>query len=587
MSKLKKYSRDDHEMDIFRRVQYYKALDYTQQQVSDALRNEYKDERGFSRTNIRRFWDATEFYKRKIEKGENLLNVSKDNSETKEIRSGNKESKKDKRKSYFNLASVDPAISKVGIATVYDDDKSILKSIWKLYLQEFDLGKSWFECDLTFSKGDFYKIGIPCPRKCFDEYPIKPEGLIDAPKEVYHLKDADQNLEDNSVSSIVIDLPQKIAENGKGSKDAFPNIEVLAQTYYNLLSLAYKKLKSPTIWEPGGILVVKVGDIDYKGRRIWLPNIVTELATGVESGLYDPISEEFEKYIPFDFTLVDKFVHLYKDIDLQHSPKGRSVKAHDYFLVFSKGEKKEEKRFYFLTEKTGNEGLKGALSMMNDWPYVSDNLDKLKKEIPQENDFNVYKVRFKDKNLQNTISTQEKVDQGLRKSLLKHKVIPAEMFENGLLLLLYLEDKISVGEEDFDAKLNFFRKELSDLNKQCQKSENSIEYYKETNETNKIKKEEKVLKKLSRKIQKTQSDIESTEKAKQNADKKREKNERIKNKLPNYKTTLKIDTLNLLKQAGVDYIEIIYNKKGNKKIIILKDKGIEIEFYKRIVNLSS
>ena len=589
MSQLKRYSREDHEMDLFRRVQYYKVhhSDYTQQQVADALRKEYPGERGLSRTNIRRFLDSTEFYKRKREKGEGLTQIDKDNFHTKEKKSGISQGSESKRKSYFNLASVNPLISKVGIATVYDDDKSILKSIWKLYLQEFDLGKSWFECDLTFSKGDFYKTGIPCPKECFDKYPIQPDGLPDPPDEVFPLDKANQKLRDDSVSSIVIDLPQKIADKGKGSKDAFSGVQELVQTYNELIGLAYQKLKSPTVWEPGGVLVIKVGDIDYKGKRIWLPNLVTGLATGVESGLYDPISEEFEKYVPYDFTLIDKFIHLYKDIDLQQNPKGPSIKAHDYFLVFSKGEKKEESAIYFLSDEKSDERLAGTLSMMNNYHYVSDDLAKLKKEVPAGSDFGVYKVRFKNKTLQNTISTQEKINEDLRKSLLKHKYIPKEMFENGHLLLLYLEDKINTGEEDFEEIINSLNKELSDFEKLYQETENKIKNYKESNQTRKIKKEEKNLNRLSKKIKKTERDKKSVEKDKENANKIREKRERLKNKLPVYKTILKAETIQILKDAGVDYVEIIYNRKGNKKIIILNEENIEIELFQENVQNNS
>ena len=449
-------------------------------QVSEALRKEFPGERGLSRTNIRRFWDAAEFYRRKREEGESLNSTVKKKPLIIESKVEKNQSRKAKRRSYFNLASVNPSISKVGIATVYDDDKNILKSIWKLYLQEFDLGKSWFECDLTFSKGDFYKIGIPCPTKCFDEYPMQPEGLPDPPDKVYQLEEANQKLKDDSLSSIVIDLPQEIAENGKGSKDAFSTVEELVKTYNKLIGLAYQKLKSPTVWEPGGILVIKVGDIDYKGQRIWLSNLVTALATGVESGLYDPISEEFEKYVPFDFTLVDKFIHLYKDIDIQENPRGPSIKAHDYFLVFSKGEKKEEAAFYFLSDKKSDERLAGSLCLMNNYHYVSDDLAKLKKEIPTEKDFNIYKVRLKNKKLQNTIATQEKVNEDLRRSLVKNKSIPDEMFDNGNKLLLYLENKIKpLNSNDFDAKINSKNIGIDTLEKDKIKILENIKKYEE------------------------------------------------------------------------------------------------------------
>ena len=575
MSKLKKYSREDHEMDIFRRVQYYRAYhpDYTQEQVAENLRKEYPGEKGFSRTNIRRFWNVAEFYKRKRKKGETLDYTVK-KIIAKENKPAINKNKKLRKKSYFNLASVNPAISKVGIATVYDDDKSILKSIWKLYLQEFDLGKSWFECDLTFSKGDFYKIGIPCPRICFDEYPIQPEGLPDPPEKVYQLEEANQKLKDDSVSSIVIDLPQKIADNGKGSKDAFPNVKELVDTYNKLLGLAYKKLKSPTVWEPGGVVIIKVGDIDYKGQRIWLPNLVIALATGVESGLYDPISAEFEKYNPYDFTMLDKFIHLYKDIDLQETPKGRSIKAHDYFLVFSKGEKKEEVAFYFLSDEKCKERLAGSLCMMNNYHYVSDNLAKLKKEISAEKDFNIYKVRFKNKTLQNTISTQEKVNENIKIALSGHK-IPEEMYDNGNKFLLYLENKIKpFYPEDFNTQIMLKNIVINSLKKDKYKILEWIKIYEEKGFDRKKEIEKEHLEKVENKIRKLESDISYLNKRLEKFS--TEENKQIK-RLEKTITSVSESNLNKLRQAGLDYVEIIYNKKGNKKIIILSDENLEIE----------
>ena len=214
------YNRFEKALDIFRKVQKYKSLNpnTTQEQAAKSLREKYPDEKGFSRTNIRRFW-----------KPEDMPNAA------------------DYQAKLFDITRMDPTMSRLAMATVSDQDWRILKNIWQLYLQDFDLGKSWFECDLTFAKGDFYKVGIPYPKKCFDKFPIPKNELPkdpDAPKAVYPLNDsghpfsAEKKLKDNSVSSIVIDLPQQVAEDGEGSPYAFANMKDLALTYYNMLQLA-------------------------------------------------------------------------------------------------------------------------------------------------------------------------------------------------------------------------------------------------------------------------------------------------------------------------------------------------------------
>ena len=503
MSSEGRYNRFEKALDIFRKVQSYRRIypDQTQQQVSKALREKYKGSRGFSRTNIRKYWNP-----------EDMPNVS------------------DYQVKHLDVIKGDPSLSPIAMATVSDQDRRILKNIWQLYLQDFDLGKSWFECDLTFAKGDFYRIGIPYPKECFDQYPVLPEELPkdpDAPRAVYPLNDpnhpfsAEKILVDNSVSSIVIDLPQQISENGESNPEAFASMKDLALSYYNMLQLAYKKLKSPSIWHSGGILVVKVGDIDYKGTRIWLSNLITGLATGIETGLYDPLTEELEKearikgknlydlYPPFDFDLIDKFIHVYESGDIKSKLKGRSIKANDYFLVFSKGRKNEENPYYFLSEIECETKLSGSLLKEKEYYYVGNDLAKLKKASKDQEDIKVYKVFFKNKTLKNTISTRERVNSRIRDAFLNiDPNFPREMFDTGNKLLLYLENKIrpsfTTSEESLDEQEN-----------QRKKLEKTV-------------------------------------------------------------TSLSSYTLQKLKNAGVEYIEIIY-KKENKKIIILNDEGIELE----------
>ena len=273
---------------------------------------------------------------------------------------------------FLGLSIVDAATTKFGLSSVAEEDRAILRIILQQYVQQFNIENPRFECDLTFSKGDFYRTGVPYPSYCFDLFPEQPTDLPDAPT-VYPLKQIDDPnsainvLEDDSVSSIVIDLPQKISENGESSSEAFADIRHLALSYYEMLNLAYNKLRAQSDTQSGGILVIKVGDISYKGKILWLSNIVSEFATGKRTRLSNPVYDELKKeadfqgkpveelFPLFDFTLVDKFVHRYKADEIAgNATEGEhSIKAHDFFLVFSKG-RKEAYDFYYITSDEEN-----------------------------------------------------------------------------------------------------------------------------------------------------------------------------------------------------------------------------------------
>ncbi|MBD5184675.1 MAG: hypothetical protein HDS97_07280 [Bacteroidales bacterium] len=242
------------------------------------------------------------------------------------------------------LTMSDPTMSKATVATVSDQDRLILGIILRLYLD----GDDRFDCDLTFSKGDFYRYGVQYPRHCYDLYPEQPTDLVDAP-EVKSLEEG-YELSDNSLSSVVIDLPQSISEDGMRSPEAFQSISHLALSYYKMLKLAYCKLRYLADTHSGGLLIVKVGDIMWHGKMLWMSKIVTELATGrltrISEVVYDELKAEaerkgttVEKEFPlFDMELVDKYVHIHDLTNLSdETGNGHSIKAHDYFLVFRKG----------------------------------------------------------------------------------------------------------------------------------------------------------------------------------------------------------------------------------------------------------
>lgn len=263
------------------------------------------------------------------------------------------------RKDRVFLSFMDPSMSKAAVASVSDEDRVILGIILRLNLKD-----DRFDCDFTFARGDFYEYGIQYPRYCLDLYPESSIGRPDAP-EVKSLDDGEDMIPDNSLASAVIDLPQEISTDGVGTPGAFKDIRDLALSYYKMLSLAYRKLRYTSDTQSGGLLIVKVGDIRWKGKTIWLSKIVTELATGRLTRISNPVYEELrheaeqsgasveEKFPLFDLELTDKYVHTYDPDSISPDEEGRcSVKAHDYFLVFRKGrETIDYSTYYFASDE--------------------------------------------------------------------------------------------------------------------------------------------------------------------------------------------------------------------------------------------
>lgn len=226
-------------------------------------------------------------------------------------------------------------------ASVSEDDFVILRTIQHLYLDNYvsseENGESKpdprFDWDLTFGKGDFYRIGIDYPKVCFDKFP-QTSSAPDAPV-VHSLNDKliEDKATDGTIGSIIIDLPQSIG------KDGFKDFKDLVVSYFKLIEIAYRKLKAGTEYTDGGILVVKVGDIFHRGKRIWMRKIVTDLATGNCSAL----SREFYKelansgyHADFDMQLIDKYVHIYPFDKIENNKRFGETKAHDCYFVFRK-----------------------------------------------------------------------------------------------------------------------------------------------------------------------------------------------------------------------------------------------------------
>lgn len=345
------------------------------------------------------------------------------------------------------LTMSDPTMSKATVATVSNEDRLILGAILRLYME----GDDRFDCDLTFSKGDFYRYGIQYPRYCLDLYPTHPADLADAP-EVRPLEEG-YRLSDSSLSSVVIDLPQAISKDGTRSPDAFQSISHLALSYYDMLRLAYHKLRYLSDTQPGGLLIVKVGDIMWQGDMLWMSKIVTELATGrltrISSKVYEELRSEavrrgstVEKEFPlFDLELVDKYVHTYDTAESGvETGKRHSIKAHDYFLVFRKGKEPHDFDTFYYGSDSESECIEEILA--ND--KGSSFGPTLVSRKSRANGKRVIEVRIPQKSRTNHINKQAIVDEELKNTISKMLdiAIPFPAYRNGEQLLKYLRETV-------------------------------------------------------------------------------------------------------------------------------------------------
>lgn len=194
-----------------------------------------------------------------------------------------------------------------------------------------------FDCDITYSSGKFYSDGkeaitVPQPKIKMDVEPlfedvIKIEPLKPLP------------LEDNSISSIVIDLPFVIAPRNLVSKEgsnvminrfsSFYPIDEMFENYYWWIREAYRVLKED------GILVFKCQGTITSARQIMTPEYSWMMATA--SGFYT--LDQF-------FLIAKNRLHSGKIKKQQHARKFTST-----VYVFKKTEKKKIKYLDFMNDE--------------------------------------------------------------------------------------------------------------------------------------------------------------------------------------------------------------------------------------------
>lgn len=220
------------------------------------------------------------------------------------------------------------------IKNISFDQSEILWNIMQLYND----GKP-FECDMTASELKFYgdrggKYNIPVPKILFDVYP-QSENIQKIEKW------GDLPLEDNSIHSIVIDLPFVVSpanspsavNPNKGSQliarrfAAYYPVDNLYLSYYNWLRNAYRVL------DEGGICVFKEQSVISGGIR--------------------HNTDEFS-YMAAErvgFKMVDKFI-LEAKARLISNAKYKDGQKHSrsftsQFLVFVKEKKRKSKEFNY------------------------------------------------------------------------------------------------------------------------------------------------------------------------------------------------------------------------------------------------
>lgn len=189
------------------------------------------------------------------------------------------------------------------IKSIGFDQIDILQDIVTLYCPQ------GFECDPTYSIGNFYKSHIPQPRYKFDVKPQVP-GVIQA--------SADKlPLENESVNSINFD-PPFLVKTGQGSIiknrfGEFASIPELWQFYDNSLKEFARVLKA------SGVLVFKCQDTVLSGKN-WMSHC-----------------EVYSQAIKNGFACLDLFILLAKQRVLgKHQTQVHARKYHSYFWVFQK-----------------------------------------------------------------------------------------------------------------------------------------------------------------------------------------------------------------------------------------------------------
>ncbi len=191
------------------------------------------------------------------------------------------------------------------IKSVYGTQTEILQGIMSIY------GINFFDADVSYSKGNFYKQRIPQPRFKFDLVP-QTGGVVAA--------DFTQlPLASSTLKSVVFD-PPFLTHAGKQSKignrfSSYKNYDALMVSYQRAIKEIYRVLV------PQGICVMKCQDIVSGGKNRWWHVLAFQWAAEVGFNVDD-------LYILTTNT---------KMIGNNWKNQKHAHKYHSYFWVFQKG----------------------------------------------------------------------------------------------------------------------------------------------------------------------------------------------------------------------------------------------------------
>lgn len=245
------------------------------------------------------------------------------------------------------MANENVSYSKLIRSTSFSQ-KEILRNIMLLHNNNEP-----FECDMTYSSGNFYskdkgdEFYVPQPLIKMDVIPqfddvikIEPNGTLP--------------LEDNSIKSIVIDLPFLIAPKDVPSmltkEDSDNNVMIrrfasfypiseLAEAYYRWLHEAYRVLKED------GICVFKTQATITSSRQLFTPEMSWMMA--MEAGFY--CLDQF-------FLIAKNRLHSGKIKKQCHARKFTST-----VYVFKKTDKKKVHYLNFMDDEMKSNFVKGLL----------------------------------------------------------------------------------------------------------------------------------------------------------------------------------------------------------------------------------
>jgi SAM-dependent methyltransferase len=201
--------------------------------------------------------------------------------------------------------------------TISYDQSEIINSILQLHVK-----KHRIDCDITYSKGNFYKnTGIEEPKYKFD---IDPQTEDTVKADAKNLP-----LIDNSINCIMFDPPflattgKSLKKNNKNNKinkrfGVFPSEFKLHQFYIDVLKEAYRVLKD------NGILIFKCQDKVSSGKQYMSHCFIWQEAIKVG-------------YYPRDLFILLAKNRLVANWQEQNQKNAR--KFHSYFWVFEKSDK--------------------------------------------------------------------------------------------------------------------------------------------------------------------------------------------------------------------------------------------------------